>query len=971
MHAVTHSVFFRAPLPSLDGGFRLAVMLLKARSLRAVRTMASVVSGVKTSTQVRERLKNEVNQMKEQAPGFRPGLAILQVGDRDDSNLYISMKLKAAAEIGMNANHMKLPKTITEDEVLSNITRINEDPSVHGLIVQLPLDSINPIDVEKVTNAVSPEKDVDGLTSINAGKLARGDVNDCFIPCTPKGCLELIKQTGVKIAGSKAVVIGRSKIVGAPMRDLLVCNNATVTTCHSKTADLQGEVGRADILVVGAGRAEMVKGDWIKPGAVVIDCGINHVPDSTKPSGKRVVGDVAYNEAKMVASFITPVPGGVGPMTVCMLMENTVESAKRYLEKCKPGKWAIQYTKLRHVEPMPSDIIISRSCALKHISRMAKEVGLLSDEVELYGKSKAKVLLTSLNRLREQPDGKYVVVTGITPTPLGEGKSTTTVGLAQAIGAHLDINVFACVRQPSQGPTFGIKGGAAGGGYSQVIPMEEFNLHLTGDIHAITAANNLVAAAIDVRMFHEATQSDKALYNRLVPSNKGAKAFSNIQLKRLQKLGINKTDPSALTDEEMSRFVRLDIEPDTITWQRVIDTNDRFLRKITIGQSSTEKGFTRTTQFDITVASEIMAVLALTDGLKDMRDRLGKMVVASSKQGEPITTDDLGVTGALAVLMKDAIKPNLMQTLEGTPVFVHAGPFANIAHGNSSVLADKIALKLVGANGFVVTEAGFGADIGMEKFFDIKCRYSGLRPHVVVLVATVRALKMHGGGPAVTAGVPLQKEYTEENLDLLAKGCSNLRKQIENANTFGVTVVVAVNAFKSDTEAELELVCSTAKELGAFDAVKCTHWAEGGMGAVELAKAVHRASEIQSDFKFLYDLELPIVDKIRTIAQRIYGAADVELSPEAQHKVQVYTKQGFAGLPICMAKTHLSLTHEPERKGAPTGFVLPIRDIRASVGAGFLYPLVGTMSTMPGLPTRPCFYDIDLDPETEEVNGLF
>ncbi|XP_078418072.1 C-1-tetrahydrofolate synthase, cytoplasmic isoform X2 [Cetorhinus maximus] len=932
---------------------------------------ATVLRGKELAAQVRERLKNEVGQMKEQVPGFRPGLAILQVGDRDDSNLYISMKLKAAAEIGMNANCVKLPKTATEDEVLSNITHINEDPTLHGLIVQLPLDSINPIDIEKVTNAVAPEKDVDGLTSINAGKLARGDLNDCFIPCTPNGCLELIKHTGVTLAGSRAVVIGRSKIVGAPMRDLLVSNNATVTTCHSKTADLQGEVGRADILVVGAGKAEMVKGNWIKPGAVVIDCGINHIPDDTKASGKRVVGDVAYSEAKQVASYITPVPGGVGPMTVCMLMSNTVKAAKRYLESSKPGKWPIHYTKLNRVHPVPSDIAISRSCTPKHISRMAKEVGLLSDEVELYGKSKAKVLLSTLERLKDQPDGKYVVVTGITPTPLGEGKSTTTIGLAQAIGAHLDINVFACVRQPSQGPTFGIKGGAAGGGYSQVIPMEEFNLHLTGDIHAITAANNLVAAAIEARMFHEATQSDKALFDRLVPANKGVRTFSAIQLRRLQKLGINKTEPTALTNEEISHFVRLDIEADTITWQRVMDTNDRFLRKITIGQSSTEKGHTRTTQFDITVASEIMAVLALTNSLKDMRERLGKMVVASNKKGEPVTTDDLGISGALAVLMKDAIKPNLMQTLEGTPVFVHAGPFANIAHGNSSILADEIALKLVGPGGFVVTEAGFGADIGMEKFFNIKCRYSGLRPHVVVLVATVRALKMHGGGPTVTAGVPLPKEYIEENLDLLGKGCSNLRKQIENANLFGVAVVVAVNAFKTDTEAELELVCSTAKEMGAFDAVKCTHWAEGGLGAVELAKAVQRASQQESDFKFLYPLELPIVDKIRTIAQKIYGAADVELSPEAQHKLEVYTKQGFADLPICMAKTHLSLSHMPEKKGAPTGFVLPIRDIRASVGAGFLYPLVGTMSTMPGLPTRPCFYDIDLDPETEEVNGLF
>ncbi|XP_043930322.1 C-1-tetrahydrofolate synthase, cytoplasmic [Protopterus annectens] len=932
---------------------------------------AEHLSGKHVSAQVRERLKKDVAQMEEKVPGFRPGLAILQVGDREDSNLYISMKLKAAAEIGINANHVRLPKTASEDEVLSSITSLNEDSTVHGLIVQLPLDSVHSINTEKVTNAVSPDKDVDGLTSVNAGKLARGDLGDCFIPCTPKGCLELIRQTGVQIAGKRAVVLGRSKIVGAPMHDLLLWNHATVTTCHSKTVNIAEEVNRAEILVVGIGRAEMVKGDWIKPGAVVIDCGINHVSDSTKPNGKRVVGDVAFQEAKEKASYITPVPGGVGPMTVAMLMENTVESAKRYLQKYTPGKWSIECTAVNPETPVPSDIVISRSKVPKPIDKLTREIGLHSDEVEFYGKTKAKILLSTLKRLQKQPDGRYVVVTGITPTPLGEGKSTTTIGLAQALGAHLRMNVFACVRQPSQGPTFGIKGGAAGGGYSQVIPMEEFNLHLTGDIHAITAANNLVAAAIDARMFHEATQSDKALFNRLVPANKGVRTFSDIQMRRIKKLNIEKTDPATLTDEEINRFVRLDIDPDTITWQRVVDTNDRFLRKITIGQSPTEKGFTRTAQYDITVASEIMAVLALTHSLEDMRSRLGKMVVASSKKGEPVTTEDLGLTGALTVLMKDAIKPNLMQTLEGTPVFVHAGPFANIAHGNSSVLADKIALKLVGPEGFVVTEAGFGADIGMEKFFNIKCRSSGLCPHVVVLVATVRALKMHGGGPSVTAGVPLPKEYTEENLELLEKGCCNLRKQIENASAFGVAVVVAVNAFKTDTDAELMLVCRFAKEAGAFDAVKCTHWAEGGKGAVDLAQAVQKAAQAPSNFQLLYDVELPIVDKIRIIAQKIYGADDVELLPEAQHKAEVYTRQGFGNLPICMAKTHLSLSHDPEKKGVPTGFVLPIRDIRASVGAGFLYPLVGTMSTMPGLPTRPCFYDIDLDPETEEISGLF
>ncbi|KAL8168825.1 UNVERIFIED_CONTAM: C-1-tetrahydrofolate synthase, cytoplasmic, partial [Gekko kuhli] len=848
--------------------------------------------------------------------------------------------------IGINANHIKLPNTASEAEVLRCINALNEDPAIHGFIVQLPLDSNKPINTEKITNAVAPEKDVDGLSSINAGKLSRGDLGDCFIPCTPKGCMELIRQTGIQVAGKRAVVIGRSKIVGAPMHDLLLWNHATVTTCHSKTASLAEEVSKADILVVAAGKAEMVKGEWIKPGAVVIDCGINHIPDSTKASGKRVVGDVAYAAAKERASYITPVPGGVGPMTVAMLMQSTVESAQRFVEKYQPGKWHIQYNQLSPKVPVPSDIEVSRSCAPKPVGQLAREIGLLSDEVELYGQNKAKILLSTLERLEAQPDGKYVVVTGITPTPLGEGKSTTTVGLVQALGAHLGRNAFACVRQPSQGPTFGIKGGAAGGGYSQVVPMEEFNLHLTGDIHAITAANNLVAAAIDARIFHEATQSDQALYSRLVPSIDGARKFSDIQIRRLQRLHINKTDPDALTAGEIKKFVRLDIDPETITWARVLDTSDRFLRKITIGQSPTEKGHSRTTQFDITVASEIMAVLALTDSLQDMRRRLARMVVASSREGIPVTTEDLGVSGALTVLMKDAIKPNLMQTLEGDPVFVHAGPFANIAHGNSSVLADKIALKLVGKEGFVVTEAGFGADIGMEKFFDIKCRYSGLQPHVAVLVATVRALKMHGGGPTVTAGVPLPKEYTEENLQLLAKGCCNLSKQIQNARTFGVPVVVAVNAFKSDTEAELQLVMRLSKEAGAFDAVKCTHWAEGGKGAMALAEAVQRASQAPSNFRFLYDVELPILDKIRIIARTIYGADDVELLPEAEQKVILYTKQGFGNLPVCMAKTHLSLSHDPERKGVPTGFILPIRDIRASVGAGFLYPLVGTVSTL-------------------------
>ena len=626
-------------------------------------------------------------------------------------------------------------------------------------------------------------------------------------------------------------------------------------------------------------------------------------------------------------------------------------------------------TALRVRRPVPSDLDIAQEAELKPITQLAEELGLLPEELELYGSHKAKVRLEVLERLKDVPDGKYIDVTAITPTPLGEGKTTTTVGLSQALGAGLGKRVFTCIRQPSQGPTFGIKGGAAGGGYSQVIPMEEFNLHLTGDIHAITAANNLLAAAIDTRMFHESRQSDKSLFNRLCPPNRdGERSFSPSMLRRLKKLGIDKTDPNKLTEQERSAFVRLNIDSNSITWRRVIDTNDRFLRTITIGQGPEEKGFTRETGFDITVASEIMAILALTTNLADMRERFGRIMIGTDKAGAAVTAEDLGVAGAMAVLMRDAIRPTLMQTLEGTPVFVHAGPFANIAHGNSSIIADKIALKLAD---YVVTESGFGADIGMEKFFNIKCRYSGLTPNVVVMVATVRALKMHGGGPKVVAGRPMDPAYTEENLDLLRSGLTNLRAHIKNAQRFGVPVVVAVNSFVNDTDAELELVREASLEAGADGSVVARHWAEGGEGAVDLAKAVIEAAEKPSNFRFLYPLEATIKEKIDTICREIYGADGVEFLPEAEARIELYTRLGFDKLPICMAKTHLSLSHDPALKGVPKGFTVPVRDIRASVGAGFLFPLVGKMRTLPGLPTRPAFYDVDLELETGRVVGLF
>ncbi len=634
-------------------------------------------------------------------------------------------------------------------------------------------------------------------------------------------------------------------------------------------------------------------------------------------------------------------------------------------------KGTIKFTpiKLKLVRPVPSDIEIAQASDIKPITRIAAELGLRDDELELFGPHKAKVKLEVLERLKNRPDGKYIDVTAITPTPLGEGKTTTTVGLSQALGAHLGKKVMTVIRQPSQGPTFGIKGGAAGGGYSQIIPMEDFNLHLTGDIHAITAAHNLCAAALDARMLHESTQDDEKLFNALCPPDKkGNRTFSPTMLRRLKRLGINKTDPNQLTSEERSRFARLDIDPNGISWRRVIDVNDRFLREIQVGLGKDEQGHEHRSGYDITVASEIMAILALTTDLVDMRDRLGRMVVATDKHGQAVSAEDLGVAGAMTVLMKDAIKPNLMQTLEGTPAFVHAGPFANIAHGNSSIIADKIALKLAD---YVITESGFGADCGMEKFMNIKCRYSGLTPHVVVIVATVRALKMHGGGPKVVAGKPLAPEYTDENLDLLRKGLPNLERHIQNALKFGVNVVVAVNSFATDTQAEVELVRKAALEAGATDSVVSTHWMDGGPGALKLADAVVKAAEKPSHFKFLYPLELSIKEKIELICKEIYGAAGVDYLPEAEAKIELYTKLGFDKLPMNMAKTHLSFTHDASIKGAPSGYRIPIRDVRASVGAGFLYPLLGEMRTMPGLPTRPVFYDVDLDLKTGKVIGLF
>ena len=628
---------------------------------------------------------------------------------------------------------------------------------------------------------------------------------------------------------------------------------------------------------------------------------------------------------------------------------------------------------VKRVTPVPSDIEIAQAAELLPIVEVAQSLGLTEDDIDLYGKYKAKVHLDLLDRLADRPNGKYIDVTAITPTPLGEGKTVTTIGLSEGLH-YIGKKVFTCIRQPSQGPTFGIKGGAAGGGYAQIVPMEDFNLHLTGDIHAVGAAHNLLAAAIDNRVTKEMRFSTDYMAKALCPKGE----YTASMRKRLAKLGIDSETPADLSPEDKERMFRLNIDPSAIQWRRVVDVSDAALRNVVVGLGGISDGFTRESGYDITVASEIMAALAMCEGLADLRERMGRIIIGTSKKGglssvgqiEPITAEDLNVAGAMTVLLKDALMPNMMQTLPGSPGFVHCGPFANIAQGNSSIIADRIALKLVGSEGYVVTESGFGADCGMEKFMDIKCRASGLVPNCVVLVCSIRALKMHGGGPKVVAGQPLNRAYTEENLELLEKGMPNLLQHIENALKFGVPVVVAVNRFTSDTDAEVALVQERAKETGAEDVAVSDVWARGGEGGAALAEAVVKACERPSNFHLLYEDGMSIKEKIEAVAREIYRADGVDYTAEADAKIKLFTEMGLSHLPLCMAKTHLSFSHDPKLKGAPRGWRLPITDVRASVGAGFLFPLCGSMRTMPGLPTRPAFTEIDIDTETGKVLGL-
>ena len=560
----------------------------------------------------------------------------------------------------------------------------------------------------------------------------------------------------------------------------------------------------------------------------------------------------------------------------------------------------------------PSDLEIASQANLRPLTEIAANAGIPAECLEPYGSGAAKITLDAIEKMADRPKAKYVVVSAITPTPLGEGKTTTTVGLGQAF-QHIGSSATIAIRQPSMGPTFGIKGGAAGGGYSQVVPMELFNLHLTGDMHAVTAAHNLCSAMVDAHLYH------------------GNEAGFDIH---------------------------------NITWRRVVDINDRALRNVTIGLGGKLDGIPRETGFDITAASEVMAALALATDLHALRARMGRIVLGYTKAGDPITAEQIGAAGSMTVILREAIKPNLMQTLENTPALVHTGPFGNIATGNSSIVADRIGIH---TSDFLLTEAGFGADMGAERFFNIKCRYSGLAPDAAVLVATVRGLKAHSGNHKIVPGKPLPEDLLKANPDEVHQGGDNLRKQLENMQVHGCTPVVAINVFPGDHDEDIAAIHEIASEYGARAAVS-THFSDGGRGAAELATAIKEAAEEESNFQVLYPDDASLKDKIHAVATKVYGADGVEYSAAADKQLANYTAQGFDNLPVCIAKQHLSLSHDAKLKGAPTGWTLPVREVRASVGAGFVYPICGDMRTMPGLGTAPAAMQIDIDDNGDIVN---
>lgn len=901
------------------------------------RFAAAILDGRQLSLNIRTRVREEAVALYAQVER-KPGLAIIQVGEDAPSKVYVGHKVKAAQDCHLHVEHLKLPRTSNEANILATIHAINKNDQIHGVILQLPVDSVEKVDVDRCIEAIDPNKDVDGLHFKNAGQLARGMIESgTLLPCTPRGCMELLHTHAPNgIQGLKAVVLGRSKIVGSPIAEMLKWADVTVTTVHSRTPPEQAIAfcRDADIVVAACRQPEFVKGHMLKPGAMVIDVGINSMPDATKKSGARIVGDVDFDSCKEVAGFITPVPGHVGPMTIAMLLQNTLDAAKRFMV-ADFTRWETRPLSIPNVRPDVDDFALNQTVTPKHITEIAKEMRLFSHEVLQRGPFKAKLDPEQiLRRVGNAHRGKYVVVSSVTPSKEGEGKTTTVLGLSAAFNAHLGVNCLPTLREPTLGPLFSIKGGGTGGGFSQVIPSQDMNLHFNGDIHAVCAAHNLLAAATDNCIAREDSTDAAQLFSRLT---NGGTYFTQAQLERLAALGITETNPSDFTLEQMERM-KLGLVRDEMTIRRVLDTNDRYIEE----------------HFDCAASSEIMNILTLAQDYEDLSERLKRVIVGRDIHGGFVTARDVGVDGAMAILMKNAVQPNLTQTMEGTPVMVHSGPFASLGPGVSSVMADTLALRLVGNDGFVVTEAGFGSDLGLEKFMHIKSTRLDdiLRPDVCVLVLTTKSLLITGR--KVCEGAT-KKEMLRMGMEF------NLKRHIDNVKQFNIPLVVAVNTFDDDSGEELETLRQNSLEYGADDAVICRNFQEGGRGTVALAESVQRLSREKYELARLYDLEDSVEDKLYALATKVHGRKDILFSDEAKRSLEVLSR--FKKLPVCVTTSPYNY-HSQSHPDA-----LPVTTLRVQAGAGLLIAGCGaTHRSMASLPSRPRFLDMGVTDGT--IYGL-
>ncbi|GAB5353450.1 hypothetical protein AAMO2058_000037400 [Amorphochlora amoebiformis] len=942
--------------------------IFKGRGKEGRRRNCTMVDGRSIARRMIEDFKEEVKTFEE-----RPCLCIIQVGDRKDSSMYVRNKCIAAEYIGMETLYIKLPVDVDESHLISEIKKRNLDPAVHGIIVQQPTPSS--ISVANIEAAIDPRKDVDAFHPSNQG-LLMSQPNPPLVPCTALAVMRILDEVGLPLEGKRAVVMGRSKIAGAPIAALLRHRNMTVTVCHSKSQNTPEIARSADVLVVAIGQCELVDETYVKPGAVVVDVGIHLKKTSdrrfmnSRMDGFQALGDTKQTEIQKLASHLTPVPGGVGPLTVAMVLHNTIQCYKDHntekLSEISSGTevngsedriagaygWPGNKEMPRMVAEgrypeIGSDSQINLAYKPRDVQDIAGDLGIDKKHIRLYGNHMAKIGLNTganaslLHTLGNNRKSKYVAVSGMTPTKFGEGKTTTLLGLCQAF-ARKEIMSIGAIRQPSQGPTFGLKGGAAGGGMSQVAPITDMNLHLTGDIHAVMAANNLLAAQIDARVLHEKKLSDALLEKHLLgietkeddpPPGYGSQQLGPPahMLRRIDRLG------------DATSALRLSVKD--VLWRRVLDTNDRMLREIVIGAGLREQKAKRTTGFDMAAASEVMAIVSLSTSMEDLYKRLNNILAATDTNGRFLTADDFGAVGAMAALLKDAIEPTLMQTLEGSPVLVHGGPFANIAHGNSSIIADMIGLSLMEDHeGYVITEGGFGSDMGLEKFFHIKCNASGLSPDCVVIVGTVKAIRHHAqGGP-------------------LKEGCLNLAKHLDIARKFGVPAIAAINVHGSDSTDELDVVSRTMEELTGFPPIITSPYFEGGEGCMALAEAVEDACQASSGSHMpLYKTSDSFYKKMDTIAREVYGADGIEITDTAREKLAIFGGAGYDHLPICVAKTQYSLSHDPHLLNVPSGFTVPVRNLTLSGGAGFICAYLGDIQTMPGLPVRPALMDVDVD----------